>query len=74
MGAGFVKVPLKLGLADGLNRSKSMFGVTVRKFDNNQFYFWTGKPIRYGSAAAVYLKSVGEKGYTFYEEASRDKN
>ncbi len=51
-----------------------MFGVTVRKFDNNQFYFWTGKPIRYGSAAAVYLKSVGEKGYTFYEEASRDKN
>ncbi|WP_256659119.1 hemagglutinin repeat-containing protein [Pseudomonas sp. R4-39-08] len=74
VGAGFVKVPLKLGLADGLNRSKSMFGVTVRKFDNNQFYFWTGKPIRYGSAAAVYLKSVGEKGYTFYEEASRDKN
>ena len=71
LGSGFVKVPLKMGLKDGLNKKDSMFGVTVHGFDNNKFVF--GKAAPYGAALGAYLKSVADKGYTFYEEASGEK-
>ncbi|WP_246750267.1 hemagglutinin repeat-containing protein [Pseudomonas sp. SWRI144] len=71
LGSGFVKVPLKMGLADGLNKPNSMFGVTVHSFDNNKFVF--GKAVPYGSALTLYLKSVADKGYTFYEGVSHEK-
>ncbi len=71
LGSGFVKVPLKMGLKDGLNKKDSMFGVTVHSFDNNKFMF--GKAAPYGAALGAYLKSVADKGYRFYEEASGEK-
>lgn len=72
-GAGFVKVPLKMGLADGLNRPKSIFGVTVRGVDNNFFVPIVGTPTPYGTAMTMYFKSLGDKGVTFYQEVSNEK-
>jgi hypothetical protein len=37
----------------------------------NKFMF--GKAAPYGAALGAYLKSVADKGYTFYEEASGEK-
>ena len=48
-----------------------MFGVTMHSFDNNKFMF--GKAGPYGAALGAYLKSVADKGYTFYEESSGEK-
>jgi filamentous hemagglutinin len=56
-----------MGLADGLNKKKSMFDVTVRKFDNNQFIL--GKKAPYGGAMLLYFLSVGMKGNSLYNEA-----
>lgn len=67
IGSGFVKVPLKMGVADGLNKKKSIFDVTVRKFDNNQFIL--GKKAPYGGAMLLYFLSVGAKGNSLYNEA-----
>lgn len=63
VGTGFAKVPLKMGLTDGLNRPKSMFGVLVNKADNNYFLPITNAKTPYGSAGAIYLYGVGLKGY-----------
>ncbi|AZF34989.1 Hemolysin [Pseudomonas sp. R4-39-08] len=71
LGSGFVKVPLKIGLKDGLNKKDSMFGVTVHSFDNNKFMFGKAEP--YGAALGAHPKSVADKGYTFYEVASGEK-
>ncbi|QTH15035.1 hypothetical protein C4C32_03760 [Pseudomonas corrugata] len=73
IGAGFVKVPLKMGLADGLNRPKTMFNVTVRNADNNYFVPMTGIPTPYGTAMMMYFRSVGDKAFTVYEEASSER-
>ncbi|WP_338107684.1 hemagglutinin repeat-containing protein [Pseudomonas corrugata] len=70
-GSGFVKVPLKMGLADGLNKSDSLFGVTVRGFDNNKIIL--GRPTPYGTAMGLYFQSVGLKSYVFYNEAVSEK-
>lgn len=70
-GSGFVKVPLKMGALDGLNKNDSMFGVTVRGFDNNKIVL--GKPTPYGTAMGLYFQSVGLKGYSFYNEATNEK-
>lgn len=72
-GAGFVKAPLKMGLADGLNRPKSIFGVAVRAVDNNYFIFGLGTPTPYGTAMTMYFKTLADKGFKFYEEASSEK-
>ncbi len=64
-GAGFVRVPLKMGVADGL-KSNSIFGVTVRGMDNNYFLPVVGTPTVYGTALVMYLKGVGGKALDFY--------
>jgi filamentous hemagglutinin len=71
-GAGFVKVPLKVVASDGL-KSTSLFGVTVRQFDNNKFIPLTGIGLPYGSALGVYIGGVGGKVFDFYKEASGAK-
>lgn len=63
LGVGFVKVPLAMGKADGLNRPKSIFGVMVSKMDNNYYLPLTYKPTPYGTAGAIYVLGVGGKGY-----------
>ncbi|WP_339495739.1 hypothetical protein [Pseudomonas sp. RA_105y_Pfl2_P56] len=73
-GAGFVKVPLKVVASDGL-KSTSLFGVTVRQFDNNKFIPLTGIGLPYGSALGVYIGGVGGKCLTFIRRlAVRNKN
>jgi filamentous hemagglutinin len=71
-GAGFVKVPLKVIASDGL-KSTSLFGVTVRQFDNNKFIPLTGIGLPYGSALGVYIGGVGGKVFDFYKEVSGAK-
>jgi filamentous hemagglutinin len=63
LGVGFVKVPLAMGKGDGLNRTKSIFGVMVSRMDNNFYIPLTYKPTPYGTAGAIYLLGVGGKGY-----------
>jgi filamentous hemagglutinin len=71
-GAGFVKVPLKIGAADGLN-ANSLFGVTVRRMDNNHFIPLTGVSTPYGTALGIYMSGVGGKALDFYKEATSGK-
>lgn len=71
-GAGFVKVPLKMGAADGLN-ANYLFGVTVRKVDNNYFIPMTGISTPYGTALGIYLKGVTGKAGDFYNETTSEK-
>lgn len=72
IGSGFVKAPLKMELADGLNKKKSMFDVTVRKFFNNQFIL--GKKAPYGGAMLLYFLSVGAKGNSSKHKMKQGKN
>ena len=65
VGMGFVKVPLAMGKADGLNRPNSTFGVMVSRMDNNYFLPLTYKSTPYGAAGAIYLLGVGGKGCDF---------
>nr|WP_282707293.1 DUF637 domain-containing protein [Pseudomonas syringae] len=72
LGAGLVKVPLKMGLADGLNRPKSMFGVMVSGVDNNFFLPAIGAT-PYGTAMGMYFYSLAGKGNSIYKEVSDEK-
>ncbi|WP_236485980.1 filamentous hemagglutinin N-terminal domain-containing protein [Pseudomonas syringae] len=72
LGAGLVKVPLKMGLADGLNRPKSMFGVMVSGVDNNLFLPAIGAT-PYGTAMGMYFYSLAGKGNSIYKEVSDEK-
>ncbi|NOV26566.1 filamentous hemagglutinin N-terminal domain-containing protein [Cupriavidus necator] len=55
-------VPLKMGMADGLNRSGSIFGVTVPRINNNTLIPFTGLTAPYGTTQAILLFGVGAKG------------
>jgi hypothetical protein len=58
-----VPVPLKLGKADGLNRSGSMFDVTVPRINNNTLIPFTGGiAAPYGTTQAILTYGVGAKG------------
>lgn len=59
-----------MGVLDGLNKNDSMFGVTVRGFDNNKIIL--GRPTPYGTAMGLYFQSVGLKGYSVYNEAANE--
>ncbi|WP_220810775.1 hypothetical protein, partial [Cupriavidus sp. UME77] len=62
------QVPLKIGVADGLNRPKSMFGVTVSTFDNLKLMPITNMPIASGSNQALSLYGVVSKSNTFVND------
>ena len=59
-----VPVPLKMGTADGLNRSGSMFDVTVPRINNNTLIPFTGQVAPYGTTQGILLFGVGSKGVT----------
>lgn len=61
--AGVVRVPLKMGTADGLNRATSMFGVKVNNALNEKFVL--GRKLPAGSAAALYMYGVSDKVIEF---------
>lgn len=56
------RVPLKMGNADGLNRSGSMFDVTVPRINNNTLIPFTGQAAPYGVTQGILLFRVGSKG------------
>jgi filamentous hemagglutinin len=58
------QVPLKMGTADGLNRSGSMFDVTVSRMNNNTLIPFTGQTAPYGVTQGILLFGVGAKGAT----------
>lgn len=53
--------------------STSLFGVTVRQFDNNKFIPLTGVGLPYGTALGVYMSGVGGKVFDFYKEVNGAK-
>lgn len=55
-------VPLNVGVADGLNRPVSMFGVTVPRIDNVHLLPLTKQPWPYGTTQGMLLLGVGTKG------------
>ncbi|WP_338862083.1 hemagglutinin repeat-containing protein [Mycetohabitans rhizoxinica] len=55
-------VPLNVGVADGLNRPVSMFGVTVPRIDNVNLLPLTKQPWPYGTTQGMLLLGVGTKG------------
>ncbi|MEM5330838.1 hypothetical protein VSR34_30175 [Paraburkholderia sp. JHI2823] len=57
-----VQVPLNMGVADGLNRPVSMFGVTVPRIDNVNLWPFIKQPWPYGTAQGALLLGVGSKG------------
>ncbi len=57
-------VSLKMGTADGLNRSGSMFDVTVPRINNNTLIPFIGQAAPYGTTQAILLFGIGTKGVT----------
>lgn len=62
IGALTAPTPLKMGTADGLNRSGSMFDVTVPRINNNTLIPFTGQAAPYGTTQAIMIYGVGTKG------------
>jgi hypothetical protein len=68
IGALYAPVPLKMGISDGLNRSGSMFDVTVSNFNNNRLIPFTGNAAPYGVNQGILLFGVGTKGAAFIND------
>ncbi|GLU34045.1 hypothetical protein WKR88_04985 [Trinickia caryophylli] len=62
IGALYAPVPLKMGVADGLNRPGSMFDVTVPRFNNNTLIPFIGQAAPCGTTQGILLFGVGSKG------------
>jgi filamentous hemagglutinin len=62
IGALYAPVPLKMGVADGLNRPGSMFDVTVPRFNNNTLIPFINQAAPYGTTQGILLFGVGSKG------------
>ncbi|QZI73768.1 DUF637 domain-containing protein [Pseudomonas protegens] len=71
-GSGFVKVPLKMGVSDGL-KMKSVFDVTVRNMDNNYFVPILKIPTPYGTSLLMYANGVGGKAFELYKQVENEK-
>ncbi|WDR86091.1 hemagglutinin repeat-containing protein [Burkholderia ambifaria] len=61
-------VPLNMGVADGLNRPVSMFGVVVPKIDNANLLPFIKQPWPYGTTQGFLLFGVGTKGLTLFND------
>lgn len=57
-----VQVPLKMGVADGLNRPVSMFGVTVPRINNPTLIPFVNQTLPYGTTQGILLFGIGSKG------------
>ncbi|WP_432258816.1 hemagglutinin repeat-containing protein [Cupriavidus sp. TMH.W2] len=66
-----VPVPLKVGIADGMNRPGSIFDVTVPRFDNQTLNPITKLPLPYGTTQGILLYGVGSKGVTVLNDLQR---
>ncbi|WP_155640028.1 hypothetical protein [Burkholderia territorii] len=61
-------VPLKMGNAAGLNRSGSMFGVTVPRINNNTSIPFINRAEPNGTTQGILLFGIGSKGATVVNE------
>ncbi|MCA8225029.1 hypothetical protein LGM69_26500 [Burkholderia multivorans] len=65
------QVPLKMGVADGLGRKGTMFGVTVPKMNNNTLIPLINTAAPYGTTQAISLFGVASKGATVVEDVKQ---
>ncbi|MCG1042468.1 hemagglutinin repeat-containing protein [Mycetohabitans sp. B8] len=63
-----VPVPLKMGVADGLNRPGSMFDVSVPRINNNALIPFVNQVAPYGTTQGILLFGVGSKGVTVIDD------
>ncbi|VVD74098.1 hypothetical protein PCO31111_00782 [Pandoraea communis] len=64
IGALYARVPLKMGVSDGLNRPGSMFDVMVPQINNNKLIPFINQALPYGTNQGILLFGVGTKGVT----------
>ncbi|MGN6649994.1 two-partner secretion domain-containing protein [Trinickia sp.] len=62
LGALRAEVPLKMGVADGLNRPGSMFGVTVPRINNPTLVPFVNQALPHGTTKGILLYGIGSKG------------
>lgn len=68
------RVPLNVGMADGLGRPTSMFGVTVPKINNPMLFPFTKLPLPAGTGGVVMAGGTAVKGGVFVNEVSKGVN
>jgi filamentous hemagglutinin len=69
-----VPVPLKIGMADGLNRPGSMFDVTVSRFNNTTLIPFINQAAPYGTTQGILLFGVGSKAGTVINDIRHTGN
>ncbi|WP_186451738.1 hemagglutinin repeat-containing protein [Burkholderia stabilis] len=62
LAALYAPVPLKMGVADGLNRPNSIFGVMVPRINNKTLIPFVNQALPYGATQGMLLFGVGAKG------------
>ena len=74
-GALRAEVPLKMGIADGLNRPGSMFGVTVPRINNPTLIPFVNQALPHGTTKGILWYGIGSKGVTVTDDIrnARDK-
>jgi filamentous hemagglutinin len=71
VGALRAQVPLKMGVADGLNRPASMFDVTVPRINNNTLIPFINQAAPYGTTQGILMFGVGSKGVTVINDIKK---
>lgn len=68
LGALRAEVPLKMGVADGLNRPGSMFGATVPRTNNRTLVPFVNQALPHGTTQGILLYGVDSKGATVIDD------
>lgn len=68
LGALRAEVPLKMGIADGLNRPGSMFGATVPRTNNPTLVPFVNQALPHGTTRGILLYGVGSKGVAVIDD------
>ncbi|TDY23646.1 hypothetical protein B0G81_4033 [Paraburkholderia sp. BL6665CI2N2] len=65
------QVPLKMGVADGMNRSGTIFDVTVPRMNNNTLVPFLNTAAPYGTTQAISAYGIASKGATLIKDATQ---
>ena len=68
IGAMGAKVPLKLGIGDGLGRPTSIFDVTVSRFNNPTLVSFLNLPLPNGTTQTIFLFGIGQKSAVLIDD------
>jgi filamentous hemagglutinin len=66
-----VQVPLKVGVSDGINRTESIFGSTISRFNNPTLNPLTKLPLPYGVTQGTLLYGAGSQGATLIDDVHK---